>query len=48
MENNNIIGFFDTGMTVTNRAYIRRNTIVGFSKLTAGDLQDVDNLKFEQ
>lgn len=48
MENNNIVGFFDDGMTITNRAYVRRNTIVGSSKLTAGDLQDVDNLKFEQ
>lgn len=48
MECNNIVGIYDTGLAVTNRAYIRRNTIVGIDKITAGDLQDVDNLKFDE
>ena len=44
MECNNIIGIFDTGLAVTNRAFIRRNTIVNLSKITAGTLEDSENL----
>lgn len=44
MECNNIIGIYDTGLAVTNRAFIRRNTIVNLSKITAGTLEDSENL----
>lgn len=47
MENNNIIGVFDGGLSITNRAFVRRNTIIGLDKITAGTLDAVNNLIFD-
>ena len=45
MENNAIIGVFDTGVTSTDRSFIRRNVIVGFDKISGSPVQDYENIK---
>ena len=45
MENNSIVGVFDTGITSSGRSFVRRNVIVGFSKISGNPVQDFENIK---